>query len=442
MLRTGANHGFAADPDLPNRDTLLDADAVAQRLSRILGGDRRLGITGCSLIRAKYRIGESLRVVYRLDIGGSGHLVAARAFRGEESLGAVRRAEPLAVASGPLRPVAHDPELGAVWWSFPNDRKLRGLGALLRPAPDVTAPLHGLSPWTVSQVVEYAPERSVTLRAVGTDGSASAYVKAYAPGSIDLPALARRYAFVSRALRRSPAAVGSPEPLWWSDTHQALLLQAMPGRPWNQLAPGSVVGALRRLGTAIATLHATWLPTDDEAGPLRMSRAFARFRRLDTSRILRSAQLIGRARPDAATAARRLADDLSSGSPRYAEPVLLHGDCHPKNALLAGGQVALIDLDQAGIGPPAADLGSLLARLELARLVEGTDTTDWAAAVLDGYADVRPPPPAQSLAWHTSAALLAEQAMRAVNRVRPETLDHLAELLALARTGLRRRVAS
>lgn len=438
MLTTRRRHGFAADPELPSRDTLLDPDAVAQRLSRILSPDARLDVDECTLVRAKYRIGESLRVVYRLDIAGSSHLVAARAFRGQESLGALRRAAPCAVEAGPLRPVAHDPEAGAVWWAFPNDRKLRGVEALLRPAPDVAEPLVGQARWTASQVVEYAPERSVTLRAVGADGTASAYVKAYAPGSMNLPALARRYALVAQALRRSTAPVCSTEPLWWSDTLHSLLLQALPGRHWDQLGPGSASSALRRLGTAIATMHDIPLGMRTKAGP-PMRRAFGRFRRLETARVLHSAELIGRARPEAAAAALRLAEALSAGPPMQARPVLLHGDCHPKNALLEGERVALIDLDQAGIGPAAADLGSLLARLVQTRLVEGADTADLAGAFMDGYAEVRALPHQQSLAWHTSAALLAEQAMRAVNRVRPETLDHLDELLASAHTALHRK---
>lgn len=106
----------------------------------------------------------------------------------------------------------------------------------------------------------------------------------------------------------------------------------------------------------------------------------------------------------------------------------------------AAAEVALIDLDQTGIGPAAADLGSLLARLERSRIVQGADTAELAAAFLDGYAEVRPTPDPESLAWHTSAALLAEQAMRAVNRVRPEALDHLGELLASGHTALRPKV--
>ncbi len=445
---TRLRHGFAPDPALPSRDALLDPDSVQERLSTILGRSGPLDIEGCALVRAKYRIGESLRVVYRLQIGGTSQLVAARAFRDGASAAALRCCDEL-VAAGQLRPIAHDPSLDCVWWSFPNDRRLGNISALLTPTPDLAALLVGVPRWTSSELVEYAPERSVTLRAVGADGTASAYVKAYAPGSTDLPALARRYAMVARALNRSPVSVCSPEPLWWSDAHHALLMQALPGRQWDQLPARSTAPALRRLGRAIAALHGSTFVTESATmtGPLTLP--FSRFRRLDRARVVHSAELVGRARPDLAAAARRLAEALSENQPAADPDVLLHGDCHPKNALLHGEQVALLDLDQAGFGPAAADIGSLLARLEHARIVDDSDsncttnshtetgTVDLAAAFLDGYADIRPLPDPASLLWHTSAALLAERAMRAVNRVRPEALSRLRELLETAHTPLK-----
>ena len=46
---------------------------------------------------------------------------------------------------------------------------------------------------------------------------------------------------------------------------------------------------------------------------------------------------------------------------------------------------------------------------------------------------MREPPSARSLAWHTAAALLAERALRAVTRVRPDGLERLDEIIAAAR---------
>ena len=142
---------------------------------------------------------------------------------------------------------------------------------------------------------------------------------------------------------------------------------------------------------------------------------------------MHSAHLVAVGRPDVAAAAIRLADRLADGPPPGGPQVALHGDCHPKNALLAGDSIALIDLDQAGVGPAAADIGSLIARLH----ADG-DTGAMRSAFLSGYQAVRPLPPDRSLRWHTAAALVAERGVRAVNRVHLPTLDRLPELLETA----------
>ena len=143
--------------------------------------------------------------------------------------------------------------------------------------------------------------------------------------------------------------------------------------------------------------------------------------------MLHSAHLVAVGRPDVAAAVARLADRLAYGPPPGGPQVALHGDCHPRNALLAGDSIALIDLDQAGAGVAAADVGSLIARL----IADG-DTGTMRSAFLSGYQAVRPLPPAGSLRWHTAAALVAERGVRAVNRVHLPTLDRLPELLKTA----------
>src|SRR4029078_8477172 len=101
------------------------------------------------------------------------------------------------------------------------------------------------------------------------------------------------------------------------------------------------------------------------------------------------------ARPAGAPPRGRLADRRADGPPPGGPQVALHGDCHPRNALLAGDSIALIDLDQAGAGVAAADVGSLIARL----IADG-DTGTMRSAFLSGYQAVRPLPPAGSLRWH------------------------------------------
>ena len=153
MPHLGGRHGLAPDATLPARDLLLDQDAAGEHLAGLLGRD----VTGCELVRVKYRIGESLRVTYRL--AGS-ELLTVRAFRPGESGSAYRR------AAGPG--VWHDPALAAVWWAFPADRRLRGLADLLSPGPELAALAPG---WVAGELVEYSPERAATFRALDATGT-------------------------------------------------------------------------------------------------------------------------------------------------------------------------------------------------------------------------------------------------------------------------------
>jgi Ser/Thr protein kinase RdoA (MazF antagonist) len=233
--------------------------------------------------------------------------------------------------------------------------------------------------------------------------------------------LAGRYDHVAGSLARRGRPVASPRVLGRSDERMLLVLEPMPGRRWADLDPGALPDALHRLGEGVAAVHDTVPPPGTP-----------RFGRLDVARVARSADLVAHARPDVADRLRHLAGRLRDGPPAGERAVLLHGDCHPKNALFDGDALALIDLDQAGTGPAAADIGSLLARLRRDEATGVTAAEPLAAAFLAGYATVRPLPGDASLRWHTAAALVAEQAMRAVNRVNRPVLIHLDHLLGAA----------
>jgi hypothetical protein len=108
------------------------------------------------------------------------------------------------------------------------------------------------------------------------------------------------------------------------------------------------------------------------------ARELPRFARLDLERLRGAAEVIGRARPELGGGAARLAAALAAARPAAGEAVHLHGDVHPRNVLVDGGRLALIDLDQAGAGQPAADLGSVLARLRQDRFVAAALPVDLA----------------------------------------------------------------
>jgi Ser/Thr protein kinase RdoA (MazF antagonist) len=425
---------LAADPVLAHRDLLLDPDAVADRLAASLGSDGPLRIDRCTPVRRKYRIGESLRVSHLVTIGGREHRVTARMFpagRAAHAGGAAGGGAAGAVGDG-LRPVHLDAAIDTVWWTFPHDRRLHGLHALLRPPPDLARLVPG--PWRAGEVAEYAPERSLTVRAHDDAGGTVAYAKAYAPGTADVVRLADRYRRVAAALARRGGPVATPGVLGASPERGVLLLAAAPGVSWRALPEPAQPAALALLGRGIATLHGLCGPV---AGPALGLRAFARLR---PPRLGTALDVVARARPEHAAATRRLRAPLLAGPPVAEEPVLLHGDCHPGNALFDGDRLTLIDLDQSGTGPAAADLGSLLARLRHGCVVGEHDARtgdELAAAFLDGYAAVRPLPDPRSLAWHTAAALVAERALRAVNRVHGPALTRLDHLLRAAEDTLR-----
>ena len=98
-----------------------------------------------------------------------------------------------------------------------------------------------------------------------------------------------------------------------------------------------------------------------------------------------------------------------------------------------GPDVGLIDVEEMARGARAADLGSLLARLCSARILE-LETRDGvhraAMALLEGYAPVSPVPELSELRWHVAAAMLVERAQRAVTRLNGLALARLDRLVA------------
>ncbi len=404
---------IALTPDsaIPSRDVLLDADAVRERLSRVTGNT----VDRCDLRRVKYRVGESLRVVYDVRVDGHTHIMSARTFSNSAAVydQAIGAARPVASMPGAV----HDPETSSVWWTVPNDRRLTNLATLL-DAPSRVRRATGVM-WDRSALVEYAPERSATARLSDADGTVVGYAKAYRDGDpLDLVA---HYNGVAGALApidgvRTPRAIG------WARPDRIIVLEPMPGVSWFELSSGEQQrSALRKVGVALAHVHG--LPIDPVSQP---------FLRHRVDRVIHCAQLVAIVRPDVADIAGRLSVQLAAGPPPPESPVCLHGDVHADNMLFDNGQIHLIDFDQSGYGAAAADLASVLASMLTAQLVGHVAVDRFGAALLDGYGTVRPLPSPEELRWYTAAALLDERAIRGINRIYRPTLAVLPELLSRA----------
>ena len=127
-------------------------------------GPGATGRTGdCTRLRAKYRRGESLRATYRVGPDGDGRLVSARMFPAAKAATQFLRARDVAAGQGAdPRSVLFDEETSTVFWVFPQDRKLVGLGRLTDPPPELRD-VFG-APWTQSELMAYTPEKAATVR--------------------------------------------------------------------------------------------------------------------------------------------------------------------------------------------------------------------------------------------------------------------------------------
>jgi Phosphotransferase enzyme family len=354
--------GLAPDPTFPRRDVLLDAEAMRERLSALLGTE----VEACERLRATYHPGRSLRVLLRVRANGAARLAYARMFpRGTRSF------------PGGLR----DEELSTVVGVFPADRKL---AALPRFAD--------------ARLVAYAPEKSATFAVRG------AFVKLYADDAW------RRTRRVHEALWARGVSVPAVADAW--PESRALAVEAVRGEQ-----PRDAEG-YRAFGAALARLHGL--------RPLDARRST----RLEPESLREAATTIAAVRPDVGATAHALAAALGSAT---AGPIAcLHGDVHPKNALVADGAATLVDLDDVTGGDVAVDLGSALAGIRYDGLFGDGDPAR-AGALLEGYAAHAALPREAALRRCTAAALLGERALRAVTRLRGPGLERLHDVL---RAGL------
>ncbi len=408
---------LAADPALPRRDDLLDSAFVGARIEQLAAASGGPPVRRCTRVRARYRRGESLRATYRVDDGAGGsRLVSARMFTAGKAAAKLAQARDAAAGGATATgSVLVDAVLDTVFWVFPADRKLRGLDELLAPSDAVRTLFD--EPWARSELLAYTPEKAATVRCESASGTAVGFAK------VQLGDEGRRSVGVLSAARRGLPAGGAlhlPDAVAYLPDHHLALYSVAPGLPLHQLPRTQVPEAMTALGAALSLLHRQ--PTD----------GFAPFTRLDPERVGAAGELVAVVRPDLAVLVDSLVDVLLSAPPRQEPPVLLHGDLHPKNVLVHATGISLVDLDQAGVGAAAAELGGTLARLWCPRPgdeISAGAATAAADALLASYA---PLPDRGVLRWYAAAALLVERAGRAVSRVDLATLAELERVLGTA----------
>lgn len=414
---------LATDPVVPQRDELMNLDAMARRLSTILGLYGSVPIRSSRLGCISYRPGKRIRVVYRLEVDGRELHVAAGTFR-SKSRGerAFNEAKENARCGGDLRSVAYDAELKTVLWAFPNDRRITNLSAVVGAHDNLTRLID--RSWSSSQLVDYYPESSAVVRCLDGYGHVVAYAKTNAGDQGE-----RTHRIQEDLARRAQGTwLRVARPLAYSKRYRTLVVEPIVGESIRELTGTRLLAGLRAYGAALATIHS--VPVISGTGEVRDA----------LGRLQRRAEGVRMVRPDVEEPIAELLEDLCARwDEASAERVFVHGDTNENNAIVQGDRVALIDFDRTSVASAGADLGNFLGLLRYYRilgLITPQSEGARAAALLGGYSSVRSVPDRESLRVHESAAL-AERAFRAVTRLRARALRLVPSLLHEAQELLR-----
>lgn len=372
------------DAELPNRDELLDANLMKNRLSEILGFEAK----NCEIVRAKYKVNSSLRVLYSFEADSLRKYVSARIYAGSQA-----RTD---------------------YFVFPNDRKIRNLNILNSPPKWLSGC------WKYSNVVAYAPEKCVTVECLDEAEKVFAYAKIYTEREFTTGEKVFQFLTEQSAKSLFPKVVG------FDEKSKILMLKNVGGNRLANLDKSQSKKAFSSLGKAIGELHEVKTKAD-----------LPNFSRLLPDRIKKAVKTISEARPDCQKQTENLIEKLLENYDfANEEKVVLHGDVHPKNGILSeDGTLTLIDFDQLSYGNPAAEIGSFLAGLHYREII-GLDTEkercQLSETFLQGYAEIRNLPSKESLNWHTATALLTERALRSISRIRLEGLRNFSQILAVS----------
>jgi hypothetical protein len=387
-----------ADPGLPALGTLLDPSAMSAILGRSLGDAAPPPDVRLRYLR--YRPGATLIVHYEVGTGGGWQHATAMIRRGSSLAGQARRPEHLALArklrrrSPASRPLAHEPDLGALVQWLPLDLRLPALAAppaeLLRrlSAAGVSVPRDAGEP----ALLGYKPRRRAVTR-LGEH-----VLKFYASG--------REFAAAAAALRAA-SELDSPVTPRFKGALPRLRLTVqswIAGTPMVAFAGDTP----SRAGAALRALH--------ESAP-RGLEPFSPARQLEEAGA--SARLVCALAPQLRRRLERLLAELERALPAAAPVVTAHGDFNPRHLLQTDGDLALTDFDGLSAAPAALDLATYAAQR-----VRG-DPNDLSGALstleelLHGYGE-RPP----ALAWYLSTMVLrrSPRPFRSLDERWPERL--------------------
>lgn len=452
-----SHNAIPVDPALPHLPVALNGAVMAEVFAGLVREHRpELSVEACAVDRIKYRPRRNVAVSYRLQLRdaqtgqGIEQLVATRFCAAGESAKRHAKAQhhaPAPSLAGPASSHVAELDMVAAWW--PNDPKLGVAAGLLgadsqarhRHVSEALSALTGGRAELFShqlQLAQVVPEHRACARVELSFRTAPAsplelrtlYVKA------DSERRGATTHAVMQTLHRSAAqAEGrllTPQPILWQGDCGLHWQAALPGTPLLDISPQVSAGASMRVGALLAGLHSVAVPTQ------RVADAREWLARLDLV-----AQTLGLVEPRWEPKVRALAGSLAASAHGFAAApsVTLHGDLHPRNVLVDGDRLGLIDLDSVRHGPAIADLGDWIADAVYRALLGGHDVADALVsckAFLRGYGQATQGHNSEAaLAWSTANSLLCQRAWRSVVNLKPGRYALVEPLLEVATAILR-----
>lgn len=399
MLRSADATLACRDPVVPGLGLVLDPGALLDRLLPAFPSNAPRPIAA-EVGYLRYKPETSLLAGYRLTTQTGTMLAWVKAWG--------PRAAPKLAAAGRFGwgdptgfGVVVDEPLRLALGAETSDRALPGVRAVRRgrglPVQLTDARL---------RAVRYKPERR-WVAVADVDNVPAALVKVHRPAVADRAV----------ATHRQLAAAGLPLPrlLGHHERRGVVAVDWVPGAPPN-------ARHLPAVGAALARLHAVPAPQG--------------FAAVTQASLVRGAvDAIAALAPEHAAAARHVAALVEQRLVRDPGPrAVVHGDLSMDQVIVGADGVTLLDWDRAGVGDPAADLGSWAAASILASATyDEADPAVLLGPLLDGYEATTTTPIRARLAPWTAAALL----QRATEPFRLRAPHWDDDLVALVRAAQR-----
>lgn len=406
------------DSSIPGLSTLLDPDAFLAALCTLLP---EVDLRGASSRYVRYKPNTNCLSAYQLDVAGEMVDAYAKAYglKDQHKLSKISRFSGVSGPLGPGRVVMKDQAI--VVSVFPNDNNVESLD-LLATDEDRARLLRRVLPdrpdlWSSSlEMLAYKPDRRYVGRLL-VSGEPQAVVKFYTRSSF-------RRTSRSAKVVRSGEILRIARRLGRSNLRCVVALEWMPGRLLVDALedPSFPSTPLAAVGAALAELH------------LQSARKIeTRTRKREAVSLMAVADALAAICPNLAERvtplAVRLADYLADQAPGAQT---IHGDFYAKQVLLQGDQVALIDLDSAMGGDPAADLGNFMAHQEryaLSGRVPHQRLESDREALLEGYRSSEIQLDLRRVDLYTAIGLLriAVQPFRGRESDWPEKIERILE---------------